>query len=51
MVSGNAQVDVKAARADVLAAIADIENFPSWSPIHKEVKVVETDDEGRPAKA
>jgi len=51
MVSGNAQVDVKAARADVLAAIADIENFPSWSPIHKEVKVLETDDQGRPAKA
>ncbi|MGZ8179165.1 SRPBCC family protein [Williamsia sp. SKLECPSW1] len=51
MVSGNAQVDVKAPRAEVLAAIADVENLPSWSPVHKEVEVLERDDDGRPSKA
>ena len=51
MVSGTAQVDVKASRADVLAAIADVENLPTWSPIHKEIEVLERDDEGRPTKA
>ena len=50
-VSGSSSIDIAAPIADILDAIADLENYPSWSPIHKEVEVLERDDNGRPTKA
>ena len=50
-VSGSSSIDIAAPIANILDAIADLENYPSWSPIHKEVEVLERDDSGRPTKA
>ena len=50
-VSGSSSIDIAAPIATILDAIADLENYPSWSPIHKEVEVLERDDNGRPTKA
>ncbi len=35
----------------VLAVIADIDRYPEWTGQIKSTEVLETDDEGRPAKA
>ncbi|GGF13137.1 SRPBCC family protein [Williamsia phyllosphaerae] len=50
-VSGSSSIDIAAPIATILDAIADLESYPSWSPIHKEVEVLERDDNGRPTKA
>ncbi|WP_045821353.1 SRPBCC family protein [Williamsia herbipolensis] len=51
MVSGHSSIDIAAPIPEILDAIADLESYPSWSPIHKEVEILERDDNGRPAKA
>jgi uncharacterized protein YndB with AHSA1/START domain len=45
-----ASITVDAAPAEVMAVIADFEAYPQWSNAVKEVSVLETGADGRPAQ-
>jgi ribosome-associated toxin RatA of RatAB toxin-antitoxin module len=50
-ISGERVVEVGAPRADVLAALLDVEAYPDWQPDVKEAEVLERDGEGRPLES
>lgn len=50
-VSGSEEIDIEADKSAVLEVISDLEGLPSWSSIHKKVKVVERFDDGLPKRA
>ncbi|GGG17027.1 cyclase [Rhodococcoides trifolii] len=50
-VSDSKEIDIEADKSAVLDVIADLEGLPSWSSIHKKVKVVERTDDGLPKRA
>jgi hypothetical protein len=47
-VRASREVVIDAAPEAILAALADIESAPSWSPMHKRVEVLDKYDDGRP---
>jgi ribosome-associated toxin RatA of RatAB toxin-antitoxin module len=50
-ISGERTVEVGAPRAEVLAALLDVEAYPDWQSDVKEAEVLERDGEGRPLEA
>ncbi|MGU3432044.1 SRPBCC family protein [Actinomycetes bacterium M1A6_2h] len=50
-VSDSKEIDIEADKSAVLDVIADLEGLPSWSSIHKKVKVTERTDDGLPKRA
>ncbi|MGN6605694.1 MAG: SRPBCC family protein [Jatrophihabitans sp.] len=51
MVAVHAEVDIHADAAAVLAVLADLPDYPAWSPVHKAAHVDSVDDAGRPRRA
>ncbi|MCA1007940.1 SRPBCC family protein [Rhodococcus hoagii] len=49
-VSGAKEFQVKAAPADVMAAIAAVDRLPEWSSAHKKVIIESTHADGRPGR-
>lgn len=49
--SGTASIEINAEPDEILAVVTDIEAYPDWMPAFKEARILETDDEGRPASA
>jgi ribosome-associated toxin RatA of RatAB toxin-antitoxin module len=49
--TGSGSVTVAAAKADVMAVIADLERYPEWSASIKQVDVIASGPDGRPATA
>jgi hypothetical protein len=47
-VRASREVTIEAPPEEILAALADIEAAPSWSPMHKRVEILDTYDDGRP---
>src|SRR5688500_4104241 len=47
----DAEVTIAAPPEEVLDVIADLENLPKWSEVHKEVTVEEMTEDGRPLRA
>jgi polyketide cyclase/dehydrase/lipid transport protein len=45
------EVDVQATPAQVLRVLADLPSYPSWSSVHKRVRVDEMGRDGRPRRA
>lgn len=43
-------IDIKATAEEVFGVATDFATYPEWNPSMKEVKIEETDDEGRPTK-
>lgn len=39
---------IEAPPGEILAALADIESLPDWSPVHKRAEVIDRYDDGRP---
>jgi ribosome-associated toxin RatA of RatAB toxin-antitoxin module len=50
-ISGERTIEVAAPRAEVLAALLDVERYPDWQGDVKEAEVLETDAEGRPLES
>ena len=47
-VRASREVVIDAPPEAILDALADIESVPSWSPLHKHVKVLDSYEDGRP---
>ncbi len=50
-ITGERTIEIKAPRAEVLAALLDVESYPDWQSDVKEAEVRETDAEGRPLES
>jgi ribosome-associated toxin RatA of RatAB toxin-antitoxin module len=48
LISGERSVEVAAAPSAVWAVLSDIEAYPQWQTTVKDVRVLESDEEGRP---
>ena len=44
-------IRIKAARPEVMAVIADLESYPEWAGGIRDIAVLETGEDGRPAMA
>jgi Polyketide cyclase / dehydrase and lipid transport len=42
---------IDASPDDILSVLFDIESLPEWSSAHREVEVLERDDQGRPTRS
>ncbi|HZC53637.1 MAG TPA: SRPBCC family protein [Mycobacterium sp.] len=51
MATVSATIDIKAARAKILAVLADVAAYPQWSAVHKRVSVESCFADGRPKRA
>lgn len=49
--AGNASIDINAQSDRIMDVVMDINSYPQWIKEMKEAQVVETDAEGRPARA
>lgn len=49
--SGTASIEIEAQPDEILGVVTDIESYPDWMPAFKEARILETDDQGRPASA
>ncbi len=45
------EVVIEATPDEILGVLFDIESLPEWSSVHKEVDILERDDQGRPSKS
>jgi ribosome-associated toxin RatA of RatAB toxin-antitoxin module len=50
-VTDSRDVVIEATPAEILDVLFDLESLTEWSPAHKEVEILERDDEGRPVKS
>ena len=48
IVRGSREIVIDASPQTILDALADVESWPSWSPLHKHVEVIDTHPDGRP---
>lgn len=49
--TGSASIEVDADADRIMEVVTDVEAYPDWQPAFKKAVVLETDSEGRPAKA
>lgn len=47
-VRASREIVIDAAPCEILDALADVPDIPSWSPVHKSAEIVDTYDDGRP---
>ena len=50
-VSESRQVVIEATPDEIMDVLLDLESLPEWSSVHREVEVLERDDDGHPARS
>ena len=50
-VTESRQVTIEATLDEVMDVLIDLESLTEWSSAHKEIEILERDDEGRPSKS
>jgi len=50
-VTDSREIVIEATPDEIMDVLFDLESLPEWSSAHKEVEVLERDDQGRPSKS
>jgi len=50
-VTDSRELVVEATPGEIMEVLFDLESWPEWSSIHKEVEILERDDDGHPVRA
>jgi len=50
-ITATRDVVIDATPDEIMDVLLDLESLTEWSPFHKEVEILERDDEGRPTKS
>jgi uncharacterized membrane protein len=50
-VTESREVVIEATPDEILDVLFDLESLPEWSSVHRQVEILERDDQGRPSKS